>query len=99
MADPDGVLIAAVRAALADAAEPTRAAAMRAYMKSEMAFRGVPKPVRDRALRPVFDRHRLGDRDTWQATALALWREAAYREERYAAIDLTGVRAYAGWQD
>jgi 3-methyladenine DNA glycosylase AlkD len=28
-----------------------------------------------------------------------LWRNAEYREERYVAIDLTGYRAYARWQE
>ena len=34
----------------------------------------------------------------WQDTAATLWREASYREERYAAVDLTGVRRYQEYQ-
>jgi 3-methyladenine DNA glycosylase AlkD len=34
----------------------------------------------------------------WQATVLALWRSARFREERYAAIALTGERAYDRFQ-
>ncbi|CUU59904.1 3-methyladenine DNA glycosylase AlkD [Parafrankia irregularis] len=94
----DGQLVAAVRAALAGAADPARAPAMRAYMKSEMLFRGVPKPVRERALRPVLAERTLPSQSSWRATVRALWREAEYREERYAAIDLTGHRAYRAYQ-
>ncbi|EFC81407.1 DNA alkylation repair enzyme [Parafrankia sp. EUN1f] len=94
----DGQLVAAVRAALAGAADPARAPAMQAYMKSDMLFRGVPKPVRERALRPVLAERTLPSQSSWRATVQALWREAEYREERYAAIDLTGHRAYRAYQ-
>lgn len=94
----DTSLVAAVRVALADAADPARAPAMRAYMKSEMPYRGVPKPRREQALRPVFAARTLPDQAGWAATVLALWRGAEYREERYAAVDLTGHRAYRAYQ-
>lgn len=94
----DGWLVAAVREALADAADPARAPAMQAYMKSDMPYRGVPKPVRDRVLRPVLAARTLPDQASWAATVLELWRGAAYREERYAAVDLTGDRAYRAYQ-
>jgi 3-methyladenine DNA glycosylase AlkD len=91
-------LVTAVRAALADAADPERAPGMRAYMKSEMPFLGVAKPARDLALRDVFAGHRLADAASWSAAALTLWREAGFREERYAAIVLTGHRFYRDFQ-
>jgi 3-methyladenine DNA glycosylase AlkD len=91
-------MVAEVRLALAGAADPGRAPAMRAYMKSAMPFLGVPKPVRDRLLREVFATRTLPDATTWSATVLALWREAGYREERYAAIALTGHRSYRDLQ-
>ncbi len=94
----DGGLVAAVRAALADAAGPAKAPGMQAYMKSDLPYRGVPKPTRDRVLRPVFAARTLPDEARWTATVLTLWRDAAYREERYAAIDLTGHRAYRPYQ-
>ncbi|WP_235490039.1 DNA alkylation repair protein, partial [Frankia sp. AvcI1] len=50
----DGGLVAGVRAALAGAADPAKAPGMQAYMKSDMPYRGVPKPARERVLRPVF---------------------------------------------
>ncbi|OAA19791.1 putative DNA alkylation repair enzyme [Frankia sp. EI5c] len=94
----DEGLLAAVRAALAAAAEPERAPAMRSYMKSAMPYLGVRKPVRVLALRPVFAARVLPDAPSWSATVLALWRQAEFREERYAAIDLSGHRAYRAYQ-
>jgi 3-methyladenine DNA glycosylase AlkD len=48
--------------------------------------------------RAVLTAHPLPDEASWRHTALALWREAEYREERYLAIALTGHRAYAAYQ-
>ncbi|GAA4552814.1 DNA alkylation repair protein [Amycolatopsis samaneae] len=95
----DRRLIAAVREGLAELADPAKAPVMRAYMKSPMPFRGVPKPPRAALLKRVLAEHVLPDRETFTATARVLWHEAGYREERYAAIDLTGYRAYRHWQD
>ncbi|EXG79050.1 DNA alkylation repair protein [Cryptosporangium arvum] len=92
-------LVAAVRAALAAAADPDRAPGMQAYMKSTMPYLGVAKPVRAEALKPVFVEHPLADRASWEKAVRTLWHEATYREERYAAIDLTGHRAYRQFQD
>lgn len=95
---PGGGVVAAARAALREAAEPERADAMRAYMKSEMPFLGVRADRRRAALREVFLAHPLKSAPEWRRAVLGLWREAAYREERYAAIDLSGFRLYRGHQ-
>ncbi|WP_033296268.1 DNA alkylation repair protein [Amycolatopsis jejuensis] len=92
-------LITAVRTGLAELADPAKAPEMRAYMKSDMPFRGVPKPGRSTLMKAVLTEHLLPDRVTFAKTVLTLWREARYREERYAAIDLSGDRAYRRWQD
>lgn len=92
-------LVKAVRTGLAEAADPGKALAMRAYMKSAMPFRGVPKPQRSALLKQVLADHILPDRVTYSATVRQLWRTAEFREERYAAIDLSGYRAYRQWQD
>ncbi|MBN9742045.1 DNA alkylation repair protein [Amycolatopsis sp. A1MSW2902] len=92
-------LITAVRTGLAELADPVKAPEMQAYMKSAMPFRGVPKPPRGKLMKTVLAEHVLPDRVTYVETVLALWREAEYREERYAAIDLSGHRAYRHWQD
>ncbi len=98
MGSPDLALVADVRAALRAAADPTRAADMRAYMKSDMPFLGVAKPARTVALRPLLRSLSL-DRATWEATVRALYDGAAYREERYAALALMSVRAARPWHD
>ena len=95
----DTALISAVRTGLANLADPLRAPAMQAYMKSAMPFRGVPKPQRSVLMKGVLSAHPLPDRVTLTATARRLWHDAEFREERYAAIDLSGHRAYRGWQD
>jgi len=96
---PVDALAAAVRTGLAAVADPSKAAGMQAYMKSTMPFLGVPKPARAAALAPVFTAHPLPDRPSWEAAVRQLWHGATYREERYAAIDLTGHRAYRTFQD
>lgn len=87
MADrPDRSLVDAVRAALHAVADPGAAEPMRAYMKSSMPFLGVPTPARTAALRPVLAAHPLTDPATWRGTVRSLFRDATYREERYAAL-------------
>jgi 3-methyladenine DNA glycosylase AlkD len=80
----------AVRLALSEAADPAKAPAMQAYMKSAMPFLGVQAVPRRTALRRVFAEHAFEAAPEWRRAALTLWREAEYREERYAAIALTG---------
>ena len=94
----DGVLIHEVKRALAVHADAARAPAMQAYMKSAMPYRGVPAPVMRRTCRTVFIAHPLDSFAMWRATVLQLWRSASYREERYAAIELSGQRRYASYQ-
>lgn len=96
---PDRALVATVRKGLAELADPVRAPGMQAYMKSTMPYLGVATPERRRLLRFLFDSHPVDDRTSWEATVLDLWREASFREERYAAIELSGHRRYRGWQD
>jgi 3-methyladenine DNA glycosylase AlkD len=88
-------LVDAVRAALLAAADPAAAEPMRAYMKSEMPFLGVPKPARTAALKPVFAAHRVDDGVSWRSAVLALWDGAEFREERYAAVTLAQLKPYA----
>ena len=91
-------LVAEIRGALASAANPEDAPAMQAYMKSAMPYRGVKTPAQAGIWKTVFPRHPLPDFESWRDTVLALWRRAKYREERYAAIALTGARPYRHFQ-
>ncbi len=71
---------------------------MQAYMKSAMPYYGVNAPLQKDIWRRVFRARLLIDEAVWRATVLELWRTARFREERYAAIALTGERAYAPYQ-
>jgi len=91
-------LIRALRKALRDAADPAKAPSMQAYMKSEMPYLGVQAPGLRQASKAVFKTHPLDSFTAWRDTALKLWRGAKYREERYAAIELSGFPAYRKFQ-
>ena len=97
--DADERLVKAIRTGLAELGDTVKAPAMRAYMKSAMPFRGVPQPQRSALMKRLLTEHILPDRVKYSATVRTLWREAEFREERYAAIDLSGHRAYRRWQD
>ena len=94
----DRALIAAVRDRLAAAADPVRAPAMQAYMKSAMPYHGVPSPGVKAICKELFATHPLDGVGRWRDTALSLWRTARYREERYIAIALTGHKLYRAHQ-
>ncbi|GAA1676352.1 DNA alkylation repair protein [Fodinicola feengrottensis] len=92
-------LIKAVRDGLAAVADPEKAPGMQAYMKSVMPYYGVQSTPLRQVCKEVFTEYPLADRPQWTETALSLWRKAKFREERYAARELTGWRLYASWQD
>ena len=87
-------LVRSVRRALEQAADPAKAPKMQAYMKSAMPYRGVSSPVLRRLCREAFTAHPLATSAEWKRVVLELWREAAFREERYAAVMLTESRLY-----
>jgi 3-methyladenine DNA glycosylase AlkD len=95
----DRALVSAVRAALAEAGDPERAAGQQSYMKSEMPFRGVTSAELTRLLRPLLAGYAPPDRASHEATVRALWDEATHREERYAATALARHRAARAWLD
>lgn len=92
-------LVKAIRDGLAAVANPEKAEGMRAYMKSAMPYHGVQSAPLREVCKEVFGKYPLDDRRVWTDTALTLWRRASFREEMYAARELTGWKAYAGWQD
>jgi 3-methyladenine DNA glycosylase AlkD len=95
----DDALIRDLRHSLQQAADPARAPAMQAYMKSALPFYGVAAPAAKRVFTAVLNAHPLPDRDTWRSTVLGLWRDATHREEWYGALALAGHRAYRTYQD
>ncbi len=90
-------IAAAARAALAARTDPDAAAAMQAYMKSAMPFRGVAKPARERLLRELVGDHPVPDAPALLAAVRDLWDHAAYREERYLALALAW--RHRGWAE
>jgi len=91
--------VGAVRAALAVAGDPERAAQQRAYMKSELPFAGLGAPALRAMLKPLLVEHRFIDRGSWEVGVLELWDDATHREEWYAAIALVRHRSYRQWVD
>jgi 3-methyladenine DNA glycosylase AlkD len=87
-------LIRALRKALRELANPSKAPVMQAYMKSEMPYLGIQAVPFRKATKGVLAAHPLDSFKDWRDTALALWRGAGYREERYAVIELIGYRKY-----
>ena len=87
-------LVRTVRRALEQAADPAKAPQMQAYMKSTMPYRGVSSPVLRQLCREAFTAHPLPTVGQWQRVVLELWRDAAFREERYVAVLLTESRLY-----
>jgi len=83
---------------LKDAADPALAPGMQAYMKSAMPYLGVSAVPMRAVCKALFAGLEWPDSRAWQADVLAIWRGARFREERYAAIELTGVRAARGFQ-
>jgi len=67
-------------------------------MKSAMPYRGVASPAQKAVLKGLFAAHPLATFEAWRDTVLELWRTAAHREERYAAIALAGHRPYRVFQ-
>jgi 3-methyladenine DNA glycosylase AlkD len=91
--------VGAVRAALAEAGDPERAAAQQAYMKSDLPYVGLTAPELRGMLRPLLVEHRFVDRGSWEAAVVELWDDVTHREEWYAAVALLRHRSYRGWID
>lgn len=95
---PNVDVLDAVRAELLERADPVRAAGAQAYMKSALPSLGIRVPEVRRLALAAAAAHPFTSAGELRATVLELWRMATAREERYAAIDLTGLRMVAGDQ-
>jgi 3-methyladenine DNA glycosylase AlkD len=76
-----------IKAALALHADAGRAVAMRAYMRDQFEFIGVPTPQRRKAILPIFKRLPVENAEHLLACADVLW-AMPQREYQYAATDL-----------
>jgi 3-methyladenine DNA glycosylase AlkD len=67
-------------------------------MKSAMPYHGVAMVPQRAIFRRVFAGVALPSAEVWRALVLHLWRNAAFREERYGALFLAGDRRAAPFQ-
>jgi 3-methyladenine DNA glycosylase AlkD len=91
-----GDLAGQIRADLRVAADPARAPRMQAYMRSSMPYLGVPLPATRLIAKQAIAAHPPSGVADLADRAIDLWRTADYREERYAATELTGNRIAVG---
>ena len=97
MASPS--LLLTIRETLREVADPARTPGMQAYMKSQMPYLGVSAVPLRKVCRDLFNGLTWDDAKAWQTDVMAIWRGAEFREERYAAIELTGLRAALPFHD
>src|SRR5258708_39506642 len=74
-----------VTAELKRLANPAKAPAMAAYMKTAQPFFGVPTPMRTAMLKQMGDRFTPVDQKSYATSVIALW-TLPHREEQYCAI-------------
>jgi 3-methyladenine DNA glycosylase AlkD len=75
---------------LAKQGDASKAARMQAYMKSAMPYHGVPLPLVRGTCVQLFADLAFANSSEWVDSVVELWSGARFREERYAAIALTG---------
>ncbi len=87
-----------LRRELKQLGDATRAAQMRAYMKSALPCYGVPLPEVREVVRRLGPALAFRDFGSFDATVRYLFREATHREERYAALALLRLPAHRKFQ-
>lgn len=92
------MLLTELRNALRKSGNPVKATAMQAYMKSAMPYHGVPAPLLRQVCREIFSDVGFDSASDWRAQVLSLWRNARFREERYAALYLSGDKRARDFQ-
>jgi len=98
MLDPARTLVESIRSEFARHADPERAEAQRAYMKSPLPFYGISSPDLRAVLRGPLREHRLASFAEWERAIRTLWDTARYREEWYAALAIARYRWYHDWR-
>ncbi len=88
-----------IRDALSRAADPKRAPAMQAYMKSEMPYRGVASAEVKAVSKKIFGELDLASEDEWQREVRAIFHGAKFREEKYVALGLLHHKAAAKFRN
>ncbi len=77
---------------LAALADPVKAVPMAAYMKTDMPFYGVQKPVRAKLEKALIRKFKATTRTEYRQAVLALW-QLPHREEKYLAIHFAAGHA------
>jgi 3-methyladenine DNA glycosylase AlkD len=83
----DHPIILAVRKAYCDAADPTVAAGMQKYLKTDMLFHGIKTPQRREISKAIFKQFPIKDLVEYIEVVCELW-DGEHREEKYCAISL-----------
>ena len=92
-------LVTAIRQALADNANPEKAGGHAGVHEVGDALSGACRLLyAAKLVRAALRAHPLATRNDWLATVLDLWRNAAYREERYAAQDVSGAPQFRAFR-
>lgn len=91
-------LVEQLRAVMQEWADPEKAEAQRAYMKSPLPFYGISSPDLRAALRDPLKAHRLASFEDWEAAIRTLWDTALHREDWYAALAIAEYRWYREWR-
>ena len=84
----------AVADALTPLADPQRAAGMKAYMRGQFDYLGIPTPARRAAAAPLIRGFAMAPAAELRAAAFALW-AMHEREYQYVAVDLLARHAHA----
>jgi 3-methyladenine DNA glycosylase AlkD len=92
------MLLPKLRKALRQAGDPAKAPVMQAYMKSAMPYHGVSVPLLRQVCKAIFTDVQFATASHWQAQVLDVWRNARFREERYAALYLAGEKRARAFQ-
>jgi len=72
---------------------------MQAYMKSSMPYWGIPMPVQREVIKKLFHALNFESQKQWESLVWDIWKNARYREERYAAISLCSHKSARKFQN
>lgn len=86
-------LLLDLRSRFAPRADPTRAAAQQAYMKSSLPYHGLPMAAVVAACRESYAGYPFDTPAAWRADVYGVFRGATHREEWYAALALAGHKS------
>ena len=91
-------LLLELRSELINLADPKKAPQMQSYMKSAMPYHGVPSPILKKLCKEIFRDLKFPHFQSWEKQVMGLWRNAKFREERYASLQLCGHKISQDFQ-